>query len=1070
MFVTNIIPSNILPDKNNKLETDERLITTDLICEGAIEGLVDKDGNLLKYIAIDDSNGDANLCLGKGVYYNDVPLIDSKLNKLNFVNLGYNISYGDEVSRTFNEFPSTVYRYSQKVYLNELDFTSDSLIDKTKFSTLAFQDVDNSCSIKYPTNLTPPSNLNLLKEFLDKAKSNCQEFTHKIQNKYTDLISVQVKIDQLFCTDKNGSTNPSNVVYAIELSEDNSSNRYFIINSVVGVSKSGYVHETFLELNLNNQKQNSYYVKVYALSQKIQPDDPKTFKELAVSAIIESITKRGSFNYPFSSLARTSVSARHFQSDPNRTFDLKLLKIKVPSNYDPEAREYVDNWNGNYDAFLRWTDNPAWIYYDLCTNSRYGVGNGKIIEKDLNKWELYKISKYCDELVKTNEPNKYPEFTFSIKNTDDPNCIFIDKINDINLEDFIKIFPPVVVVSNSLKNDPSYNGGFCNSLVFMFDIIDSNNNKISVGLKKIIWSVEDLGTCFKLKLINDFGPRRLFENEPTGDLLKYFINYCNFGSTVGNLNSRIQKSLKNCESEAKSQILSWLALNANNSKYSSFINSIINKPCFTSDLSDGTVVSGKCLPRVKNFRDPLETRFSANVLIDNETDCLKILNDLASIFRGLTYYKNNFITATVDVNKNTSYIFNNSNVKDGLFTYSSASLEALYTVAKVMYKDKFDNFNEQVELIEDTKMMMDYGIIIKEILGFGISSRGQARRIGNWMLATNRFENQTVTFSTDLQGLNIKPSDVIQIQDSYKNDSVLQGRVISVNYVDKYIVIDRKLSLNLAGASMKFLYDSNSKSIEDLNALSSVSLSDISSLDSQDVIELKIDRIENNTNRIYFDETYNYNLFTKILPTAPFIVIDPVLNNNINLYKVVTISEVDNNEYSFFCIKHDPAKYQALDINSFENTNSNAINNTIVFSSYDNLQEIDLKDCPPYYELITKQTYNQIKNSNIDYSFNDASSLSAQSNFATLILKFTIIYNFLNRDNGNPQIKQILRNFGGILCKITFKNQSIKFLCPSTSYSDKTIFLGNYSFGGQISSLSSIKLYLYNKDFQIVEV
>lgn len=1062
MFVEKTIPSDlaVVVADGNKLETDESLVTTDLICEGTVEGLVDKDGSLLKYVSVNNSSIDSNLCLGKGVYYNDVPLIDSKVNKLNFVNLGFNISYGEEVSSPFNEFPSTIHRYNQKIYLNENDYT---LINNTatkptpyistskRSNVFSFQNVGGDTVGTYASEgakLPKTDDFSGLLLELDRAKNDCQEFNHKIQNKYADLISVQVRVDQLFDTDQDGSVNPSSLVYVIEFSEDNSADRHFTICSVVGVSKSGYVNEVVFKLNLNNQKQNSYYLKVYALSRKIHPQNTKSFKELSVSSIIEKVTNRGSFNYPFSVLVKSSVSSRHFQSDPQRTFDMKMLKIKVPQNYDPEAREYVDNWNGNYDGFLRWTDNPAWIYYDLCTNSRYGIGNGKIFEKDLNKWELYKISKYCDELIKSNEPIRCPEFSFYRKNDDDKNCIFIAKTDGMSLSDFIKKFP-------------------IRGLIFLYDLLDSNNNKLVVGLKKIIWSIEDLGTSFKIKLINDFGPRRVFENEPTGDLLKFFINYCAFQDTTGELAVRIARSLKNSESEAKTQILNWFALNVNNSKYSSYINSVINKPCFNNDLSDGSIVNGKCLPRVKNFRDPLEPRFSANVLIDNETDCLKVLNDLASIFRGLTYYKNNFITATIDVDKKTSYIFNNTNVKDGLFTYSSGSLEALYTVAKVMYKDKFNNFNEQVEIIEDTKMMRDYGIITKEILGFGISSRGQARRIGTWMLATNRFENQTIAFSTDLQGLNLKPSDVIQVQDQYKNDSFLQGRVTSVDYTSKFITVDRKLNLNLAGCVIKFIFDNISKSIEDLNALSSVSLSDVDSLNASDVIELKIDRIENNTNKIYFDETYNYDLIIKILPSVPFVIIDQTTNYSKNLYKVVTISEVDNNEYSFFCIKHDPSKYEALDQNAFENPNSNSINNTIVFSSYDNLQEIDLTLCANYYTLNQKLTYNTISQSKIDYYLNDASSISADPNFATLTINFTTIYAYLE---SNSKITEILNDSGGIVCKVTFKNQSIKFLSPASSYSNKTIFLGNYSFGGQISALSSIKFYLYNKNFQIIEV
>ena len=197
---------------------------------------------------------------------------------------------------------------------------------------------------------------------------------------------------------------------------------------------------------------------------------------------------------------------------------------------------------------------------------------------------VYKISKYCDELIKSNEPTTCPEFLFSRKDDNDKNCIFIAKTDAMSLSDFIKKFPPVIVVSSTIVSNPAYNGGFCNSIIFLYDLLDSNNNKLTVGVKKIIWSIEDLGTSFKIKLINDFGPRRTFENEPTGDLLASFIKYCDFASTTGDLTTRIQRSLKNSESEAKSQILNWFASNVNNPIYSNYINSVINKSCFNSSF------------------------------------------------------------------------------------------------------------------------------------------------------------------------------------------------------------------------------------------------------------------------------------------------------------------------------------------------------------------------------------------------------------------------------------------------------------------------------------------------------
>ena len=257
-----------------------------------------------------------------------------------------------------------------------------------------------------------------------------------------------------------------------------------------------------------------------------------------------------------------------------------------------------------------------------------------------------------------------------------------------------------------------------------------------------------------------------------------------------------------------------------------YVSNIVNTSVFSSQIT-GNNILGKCSPRTLNYRDALEPRFCANIYIDNETECLKLLNDISSIFRGLTYYKNQLITATIDVQKPISYVFNNSNVKSGVFSYSNGSLDGNYTVAKVLYKDKYQNFTEQVEIVEDSKLKHDYGIIMKEILGFGVTSKDQARRIGEWMLLTNRFENQTVTFTTDLQGLLLKPSDVIQIQDQFKNNSTLQGRVTSVDYTNNFITVDRKLNLNLTGKKIKFIFDNPILTNEDLDSKTEVTDSDL---------------------------------------------------------------------------------------------------------------------------------------------------------------------------------------------------------------------------------------------------
>ena len=1100
---------------DGKLESDERLINVDVICEGSIEGLVDKEGDLLKYITDSNFTKVESLILGKGVYFNDVPLIDDRLNKLNFVTQGFDISYGEEFNYYKDQYASTVHRYNKKIYLNQSDFQIPmglNAVSQTAgrgfFAAQLFNGVTSMVYDKYP--LSQPQKSDNTVDVSDSAKSShiintlrtaslqTQVFIHKIVNKYCDQLSIHFKADSLFDSIK-GNVNSGGISMGILIEEENSPNTFGAVFVLNGISKGNYVFDVPINLNLDTVNKNTYYVKIFALTEKISPVNGNIFKEMSVSSIIERIRNKGSFSYPFSSIVRSSVSSNHFNSDPQRSFDLKLLKVKVPKNYDSEIGEYDGNWDGNFDNFLRWTDNPAWILNDICTNSRYGVSAGNISDKDLNKWELYKISKYCDELVPIDTPSLYSPDSFVIY---DANTILIAKgsSND-TLEQFRKKYPSI-----NDKTNANLNGGFHNSIIFLYNL-SNDTESIDENFKKIIVSVDEVdqsedangnttittvdsggGGFFRIKLMNDFGPRKFFEKSETANFLSEFVK-----TSVGvsspetssdTLVNKIEKSVKNTQSGAKDNILYWLDHNLTQNTAYAFPTQFINKPCFSEEILEYDNVKGSCLPKILNYRDKLEKRFSCNILIDNETEFLKVINDIASVFRGLTYYKNNFITSTIDVEKPVSYLFNNSNVKDGLFSYSSASLDGNYSVAKVMFRDKYLNYDQQVEIVEDSLMVNKYGIVTKEILGFGITSRHQARRIGEWLLATNRFENQTVNFITDLQGLILKPSDVIQIEDEFKNNSVLQGRVTSINYSDKYITVDRKINLTSTGEIIKFLADVQKKTILSLNEQESVSDEDIDALSLGDVIKLKIDRIENDTNRIYFDETYEFYNFTKLLSSTPFIIENSKSNLGSNLYKVVTITETSNNEYSFFCIKHDKAKYESLSKGSFEK-NFTFVDNTISFADSDSLKEVNLSGMNSSYYEIAPYSLNEINGLTIDFNFNEQQSSlvyssSPQRDYYVLTLKISNIFNFIDdkRQNGTTAekkyyayVQEVFNKKGGLLFKVVLRNQSLKFKIQDSNISDKRIFLGKFSTNNKIvSAVSGIRIYLFDVNNKIIEV
>ena len=1123
------------PSASRKLESDEFVLSTDLICEGPIAGLVDSEGGLLKYLPNKDYS---NIVLGQGVYYNNIPLIDSKINKFNFVTQGFDIVYGSENNGDFFDFPSTVFNYRQTLTMNEVNFDLASNEDltyglpmvhyangianysviNTKFSANALDASDRTDFQNWFTNIK-------------NAKNYCNPFIHEIKNSFADQISINISIDQLYSIDGNGNTINSKVALVVEIFEDDSDRTSFYGINVSGISKSNYIFQLILGLNSNPFSNKSLYVRVYPLTQKISYSDGKTALVVGIASIVESVTKKGKFVYPYSAVVRSCASSKHFKNDPDRSFDLKLLKIKVPNNYDPEAKNYSGNWDGNFSNFLRWTDNPAWIFYDICTNSRYGVGNGKVFLEDLNKWELYKIAKYCDDLVISTSPRGASEDYFTYY-PDDKNHIFISKISSDgkpnSLYGIKKKYHPIYSSTYNpsskkcdLADSVNYtdsNGGAHNSVIFLYDI---NEGQIE-NCRKIVQNIEEgnmvqlepddpnltfqcsaagEGSVFRLHLIPYIGPEIAFEKEATGNMLKSFKGEMVSDSVlasdnrINTLETILKKSKKNSQSGALDHILEFITNKWHLPGYDQIKSDYATAPIFSGD-SANVYSSGKCSPRVMGYRDPLEPRFTANILINNETECLKLLNDLASIFRGLTYYRNNLITTTIDVSKPVSYMFNNTNVKDGIFTYSTGSVDGNYSVAKVLYKDQYNKFEDEVEVVEDSELIKEYGIVSKEILGFGVTSRDQARRMGLWLLATNRFENNTVTFSTDIQGIILKPGDVIKIQDSFRSDFFLQGRVVSVNRSEKYIIVDRKIDVRFAGSKIRFLCDKTYDSYKDIT-----SSDQFESQERTDVIELYIERIENNSNRIYIKEPLDSNgdvdveafsSFYKISASSPFIVESVVLNSdsdqededinsldNENLYKIVSIGEEDVNQYTIFAIKYDRNKYLSLDKNVID-AKKDISKKTINYSSSENLNEVDLSGMSGSYYSLDRFNINQIDQLDFDYSFSEYNSALASdndSNYSVLTLKFDLIKNYIETKANlgldyYVKINEVLSVGGGFICKIISKNQSIRFKVPILDVSEKKIFLGQFPLEivNVISSTSSIKIYVYDVENKIIEV
>ena len=312
--------------------------------------------------------------------------------------------------------------------------------------------------------------------------------------------------------------------------------------------------------------------------------------------------------YPNSALVAMRLNAEQFSSVPSRYYDMKGLKIRIPSNYDPETRTYTGSWDGTFQT--AWSDNPAWCFFDLCTAERYGLG-GFIAESNIDKWALYSIAQYCDELV----PNGF--------------------------------------------------GGF-------------------------------------------------------------------------------------------------------------------------------------------------EPRFTCNLVLQSRQEAYTVLQNMASIFRAMIYWAAGLVTASQDAPADPLALYTPANVIDGNFLYQGASARSRHSVALVSWNDPDDLYRQKVEYVEDREAILRFGINETEIVAFGCTSRGQAHRLGKWLLYTEQHEAETVSFKAGLDGLVCRPGQIIQVADPTRAGARMGGRVaaattlaITVDQAPGAAIVGGRLYLMLPDGSFE---------------------------------------------------------------------------------------------------------------------------------------------------------------------------------------------------------------------------------------------------------------------------
>lgn len=234
----------------------------------------------------------------------------------------------------------------------------------------------------------------------------------------SDRVRVVMKFPSLRKIDKkSGDTNGTTVQYKFQIDAGNGKGFVDAIAEGEGSSiitltakKTGVYYRSYV-FDLPKPAK-SYTLRAIRLTED-HKDDSYLYDDTYIDSIGEIVNT--SLNYPNSALVGLKINSEQFGSTmPSRSYLIKGLKIRVPSNYNADTNSYDGNWDGTFK--LASSSNPAWILFDLLTNTRYGLGEF-VKESMINIGELYQIGRYCDAFVDDGFGGKEKRFAINTQIT-----------------------------------------------------------------------------------------------------------------------------------------------------------------------------------------------------------------------------------------------------------------------------------------------------------------------------------------------------------------------------------------------------------------------------------------------------------------------------------------------------------------------------------------------------------------------------------------------------------------------------------------------------------------------------
>jgi predicted phage tail protein len=278
-----------------------------------------------------------------------------------------------------------------------------------------------------------------------------------------------------------------------------------------------------------------------------------------------------------------------------------------------------------------------------------------------------------------------------------------------------------------------------------------------------------------------------------------------------------------------------------------------------------------------------EPRFSCNVVIQNQKDAYNLINQLCSCMRAMPFYSAGTVALGQDRPTDPSYLFNLSNVTEAGFTYANSSLRTKHTLINIAYFD-METRTIEYETVEDTALQAKYGVVVKNLKGIAVTSRGQAARLGKWFLYTQNNEGEVVNFTTTLEaGVLVRPSQVIQIADPLRA-GVRRGGRIKTGVSTTQIVVDDENNTDLAttnSATLSVILSDGTLETRSISSVSSTTITVSSAFSSVP-----------QTNSVWVIENTSVQLQT---------------------FRVIGVTEVDGLAYQVTAVAFNSSKYDFVE-------------------------------------------------------------------------------------------------------------------------------------------------------------